>query len=414
MAAVATRMPQLQITDNARMYAMTRCLFLATIAVLSLGCKAMDLNQSLPWSSAKNEQESKYVQPETMITIWNETLYTEPGKRPMRGFGGRIYFYDKNSRPIPVDGEFICYGFDDAARNGEMSSSPDRKFVFTAEQMTHHFGESDIGASYSIWLPWDELGNGRKEISLYPVFRTKGGKIVRGSTSKHLLPGKNTLSEQERRGFVVERQPRRDSWVTDQGIQRASHLDSSGPDPVDDSARRVSTFRMPSALRNAPAGSTRSLTNRAIRARNVADEMILEYQKTLKESPPKQVPMSAKQRPIQQRRPVQQRPVQQVSGRRQAGAVYARSGRANTRGVDPSNRLSQSSNGAIGRSSISPNDRNPATVSMATLRERHRQLAGSQQPAHQAQTTPSGQPAFGRAPNQPFPQGSQLGLPSSR
>ncbi len=423
---------------------MTRCCFLAAIAAISLGCNAMDLNQSLPWSSPKTEKDpSKYIEPETMITIWNETLYTAPGQRPTRGFGGRIFFYDKNSRPISVDGELVCYGFDDAFQDGNMTSVPDKKFVFTAEQMTHHFGESDIGASYSIFLPWDELGNPQKQISLYPVFKTSTAKVIRSAASKHVLPGQNSLTEQEQRGFVGPRHQRKDTWVTGDGVQRASHTESSALNTGEThpSGRRVSTFRMPSAMRNAPIGSMKSLSKRANRVRNVADQMILDYQKKrLEQLAPKAITPPTvsnptpqlQQAPVQQMKQSQSSQVSQLQRRQQTrsgqgqlqrpvqgrnvgrNAVNVTIGQAIKRGAHAPNRLSQSSNGAIGQAVIPTNGRHQATASLATLRERHRRLADSQPSGHQAQTTQYGQPAYGRAPSQLSPQGQQFGLPLQR
>ncbi len=93
-----------------------------------------------------------------MVAIWTEDTLVQPGKTVTRGFGGRIYFYNEKSQAIPVEGELIVYGYDDssAASAHSLTSNVEatKKFAFTPEQFTQHFSQSDLGASYSIWIPW--------------------------------------------------------------------------------------------------------------------------------------------------------------------------------------------------------------------------------------------------------------------
>ena len=80
-----------------------------------------------------------------------------------RGFGGRFFFYDEKSRPVPVDGTLIVHGFDDTADTPEDRV---KRFEFTPEQFTRHFSQTDLGASYSVWVPWDAIGGDQRRISL--------------------------------------------------------------------------------------------------------------------------------------------------------------------------------------------------------------------------------------------------------
>ncbi len=268
---------------------MLRWIALALVASASLGCGALNIEQSLPWSEPTISDKTKYSDPETMIVIWNESIYSEPGKAPMRGFGGRVYFYDKHSRPIPVDGEFICYAFDESTGDGAAKTRPDRKFEFTREQFTRHFGESDIGASYSIWLPWDGLGNPQRNISLYPMFRTVEGKVVRAAHSKHVLPGKQMLTDEQRRGFhesQLGEKPRQDNWITDgRQVKQVNHVHGqAAARGGDENARRTTTFRVNNSLADR-LHAAKSLSGRAEESRKVADQMVAEYRaKVLAES----------------------------------------------------------------------------------------------------------------------------------
>ena len=124
--------------------------------VAAAGCKAspfedeVSIGDALPWMS----EESQYSEPESMIIMWSDAVYNQSGASPVRGFGGRIYFYDKNSTPIAVDGQLTVYGYDDDATT--RSNQPHKKFVFTRDQFTKHYSETDLGASYSVWLPWEK------------------------------------------------------------------------------------------------------------------------------------------------------------------------------------------------------------------------------------------------------------------
>ena len=103
------------------------------------------------------------------------------------------------NKPVPVEGQLVVYGYDDTDDKREKRRSPDRKYAFTPEQFTQHFGESELGASYSVWIPWDEAGSEQKNISLLPVFTATSGRIVMGQQALNVLPGKKTDAYPRRR-----------------------------------------------------------------------------------------------------------------------------------------------------------------------------------------------------------------------
>src|SRR6187402_2845531 len=79
------------------------------------GCTTLDGNwkKPWPWSSGKNLKEAKAEGPATLAAIWTPDILTQPGKPPTRGFGGRLYFYNKENQAIPVEGQLMVYGYDD-------------------------------------------------------------------------------------------------------------------------------------------------------------------------------------------------------------------------------------------------------------------------------------------------------------
>lgn len=181
--------------------------------VLSTGCASM--METKPKGKAAKESEKKswfkkkeYQIPQSMNVTWAHDIISVPGKPPARGFGGRIYFYNEKSQAIPVDGELMVYGFDDthSSHPGAVLASQgmdqaDKRFRFTDEQFTTHFSESDMGASYSIWIPWDAAPGAKKKIMLIPTFKSKDGKVIRGNAATLLLPG---WSEDGQDGQVIQ------------------------------------------------------------------------------------------------------------------------------------------------------------------------------------------------------------------
>jgi hypothetical protein len=136
-------------------------------------------------------KESKYAVPARMAILWSPAMLNDAGKAPVRGFGGRVYFYDSKNKPIAVEGQLVVYAYINEKSGGE-SKVPDRKFAFTPEQFTNHYSPTEMGASYSVWIPWDAVGEAQVDISLVPIFTSSSGALVMGQASRSLLPGPNT------------------------------------------------------------------------------------------------------------------------------------------------------------------------------------------------------------------------------
>ena len=68
--------------------------------------------------------------------------------------------------------------------------------MFPREQFARHESQSKLGPSYSVWIPWDEVGGAQKHISLIARFEPHEGPLVVGEHIRHLLPGINSIAEQ--------------------------------------------------------------------------------------------------------------------------------------------------------------------------------------------------------------------------
>jgi hypothetical protein len=100
-----------------------------------------------------------------------------------------MFFEGKNEEPVKIDGTLVVYAFDESNREAN-NSKPDRKFVFTPDQLPAHYSKSKIGHSYSVWLPWDEIGGVQKEFTLIVRFQPKEGTVAVSDPVRQLLPGK--------------------------------------------------------------------------------------------------------------------------------------------------------------------------------------------------------------------------------
>ena len=202
-----------------------------------------------PLKAIQGDKEPQYVTPDSMVAIWKSSVFEKPGQKSVRGFGGRFYFYNRQNVPVRIKGDLTIYGYDDDKHKSTETTEhakADRKFVFKADSINTHYSESALGASYSFWVPWDEVGGDAKTITLIPVFKSADGKIPEAKPSTIRLPGKkrsastsqmsksNSYGDKKAAGVIPERSM----------IQQASFEETG-----DDNERRApTTFRLPPRL----------------------------------------------------------------------------------------------------------------------------------------------------------------------
>jgi len=164
--------------------------FIAIVVSLAAavpGCAQFDLMDNLKALRLKDSGE--FRRPLKLVAFWTDTTRTEAGKMPERGFGGRMMFYDDGrGKPIKVKGTLSVYAFDEAHRDPK-NPRPDRKYVFPAEDLDKHYSKSELGHSYSFYIPWDAIDGETKEISLICRFTTQDGAVVISDQTRQLLPG---------------------------------------------------------------------------------------------------------------------------------------------------------------------------------------------------------------------------------
>ncbi len=159
--------------------------------VLATGCSHFDMSRRIPWKADTSDHPR---QANKIMATWTDAVSHNPSRTPQRGFGGRVMFFEvDNDKPVKVEGDLVVYVFDEEGRK-PTNRKPDRKYVFPAETLEHHYSESKIGHSYSVWLPWDDVGGPQKEVSLIVRLESKEGAPVVSQQSKIVLRGTKSPS----------------------------------------------------------------------------------------------------------------------------------------------------------------------------------------------------------------------------
>ena len=180
----------LNVMQTTSIHRVVTALIATWVALCLSGCASFELAEvEMPWS--EGEEELAEV-PERIVSFWSDTVLHQKGLPGVRGFGGRVFFYGSEGEdPIKVDGALVVYAFD-AEHNDPAHQKPLKKFVFTADQLAKHQSHTKIGDSYSVWLPWDEVGGPTRSVSLVARFEGRDGGVVISDPVDKLLPGVNS------------------------------------------------------------------------------------------------------------------------------------------------------------------------------------------------------------------------------
>ncbi|MBL8890885.1 MAG: hypothetical protein JNL67_12970 [Planctomycetaceae bacterium] len=215
----------------------------------SSGCSSFlsSGSSSSKWPWSKSEEQKPL--PTRILTIWTDAVHHQAGQKAKRGFGGRVVFYAEGERPIQVDGTLTIYVFADEA--GRESASPERKFVFGAAELKRHYSTCSLGDSYSVWLPWDEVGGPARQLTLIARFDSSNGGTVMSDPAKKMLPGiakRNEPSDAEATSSPT-------SISSEQSVSSEEHAGEWPPLPESSRSNDSTAPKVPAALPDAPAPS---------------------------------------------------------------------------------------------------------------------------------------------------------------
>lgn len=236
------------------------CLIVAaTLTLASAGCQSFERTPTVfsrIGSGFNADEKVEYEQPHRMAAIWKETaMPARSGRTATRGFGGRFYFYNAGNDPVRVDGELLVYAFDDTQSDPDQPGRvPDRKYVFRAAELQQHYSCSEIGPSYSFWIPWDAVGGPTCTVTLLPVFKPVDGAVVQAGQSITVLPGKKAASEFNKVEMQTASVGVRKAAAWTPAAPNAAGVDAAARLPV----RRDTTINVPRTMSNHLKQATRN------------------------------------------------------------------------------------------------------------------------------------------------------------
>lgn len=184
-----------------------RLLVALSFVCLLPGCGSLKLaTPRLSFDDAPAEPPAK------LIPVWSDTVMSRPGQRGVRGLGGRIVFYGRETdEPVQVNGSLLVYGWDDT--QGNLNQTPDRKYVVTPDELAGHLSQSTIGDSYSIWIPWDHAGSEHKRVTIVAKYVGQDGVELASTPQRVVLPGPVpellTRAQKEQARPITKRTPSR-------------------------------------------------------------------------------------------------------------------------------------------------------------------------------------------------------------
>ena len=165
------------------------------------GCKSFDLMKNEADTADKEGQWWKKDElppvgsPAKIVAIWANSVFNQPGQGPVRGLGGRVYFYDAKHQPVRVEGQLKVFLYDDTDKASRDKQEATKQIDFTVKEVADSYTPSEFGPSYSFWVPWGEVGGERTQLSVIPVFTASAGEVVVGEQARYVLPGKRRQSD---------------------------------------------------------------------------------------------------------------------------------------------------------------------------------------------------------------------------
>jgi len=209
-----------------------------------VGCTQLDWRRPTEWFPLG---EDKPQTPANVVAVWSEVLLQHPDRPPTRGFGGRLMFFGPDrDTPLRVDGSLVVYAFDEDNRDPN-SGTPDRKYAFTAEQFVGHYSESELGHSYSVWIPWDQAGGPKQDVGLICRFSPTQGPAIISEQTRVALPGNSPPVTTKTAGSMshIERVKSRTTPVRPVAYQRALPDDQPADEANGDRSGKMKTATIP-------------------------------------------------------------------------------------------------------------------------------------------------------------------------
>lgn len=157
--------------------------------------------------------------PAYVVPFWEPVIRQQNGISK-HGYAARVYFYDQTqTKTLKVEGGIDVYCFEE--KPGLFNNKPTKIVTFRPEDTPQFFSESELGPSYTIWVPWDESDSDAPEVSLFIKFRpVEGGEMLMSQQATLNSPCK-------RLGFDETNTVRYDNTDKNAQLKQVSFLDKT-------------------------------------------------------------------------------------------------------------------------------------------------------------------------------------------
>jgi hypothetical protein len=157
------------------------------LILLFPGCSAMPGGKTM-----KEKLTFSKPRPVFVFPFWEPVIRQQNGE-VQHGYAARVFLYDKSHKPIKAEGAMDVCCFEE--KPGLFNNTPTKIVTFRPEDMELLYCESELGPSYTIWIPWDEKDSDAPQVSLLVKFRpVKGGDALMSQQATLDTPVKTLAS----------------------------------------------------------------------------------------------------------------------------------------------------------------------------------------------------------------------------
>ncbi len=209
------------------------CLWLVACHLLTCGCQSLSVGKKpFPW-----EKEKLPPAPENIVAVWTEAVHHQTGKPSERGFGGRLMFHDAEQKAIKVTGKVTIFVFDDQREDLD-DPAPKYRFIFPADVLDKHYSQSNLGPSYSFWIPLAPVDSPTHPYSIVARFDGHQGETLVSSLTRKALTGRGPLPS------ATAKKQLSDESFSGQSVVPVSYEEEIDPATVESQGMKAETIEL--------------------------------------------------------------------------------------------------------------------------------------------------------------------------
>ena len=173
-----------------------RPVILLTFIALLCGCAELSL---ISFGKGKLFEASARNPVIEVMALWEPAEGNGVEGLPSRGFAGQVLFFTPgHPQSVKVDGDICIYVFDDFG-NEQERAKPIHQFTFDAGSWNTFVRESDLGASYQLFVPYTRPGQWQASCSVRVRYTPRdGGNPVYSKMATVALPGRPRKATQQK------------------------------------------------------------------------------------------------------------------------------------------------------------------------------------------------------------------------